>query len=122
MISEPCSCCHATGRVESLETTFSKIEHEICRELVSLCVCSFFCSYVNAIIVLDTSAEQAISNQKSSPENAKSWPKFVLRVDRYMCNYLTSGKRTKLAVLCSSLKVWLLLKVHLISALCITLQ
>ncbi|CAL9107737.1 unnamed protein product [Musa acuminata var. zebrina] len=86
MISEPCTCCHATGRVEALETSFSKIEHEICRLL-------------------------AVSNQKPDPDNAKSWPRFVLRVDRYMCNYLTSGKRTKLAVLSSCLKVWILLKV-----------
>jgi len=35
MISEPCACCHATGRVEALETTFSKIEQQICRLLVS---------------------------------------------------------------------------------------
>lgn len=35
MISEPCTCCHATGRVEALETSFSKIEQEICRLLVS---------------------------------------------------------------------------------------
>ncbi|WOK98136.1 ribonuclease E/G-like protein, chloroplastic isoform X1 [Canna indica] len=86
MISEPCTCCHATGRVEALETSFSKIEHEICRLL-------------------------AASGHKPDHENAKSWPRFVLRVDRDMCNYLTSGKRTKLAVLSSSLKVWILLKV-----------
>ncbi|KAF5196923.1 Ribonuclease E/G-like protein [Thalictrum thalictroides] len=86
MISEPCNCCHATGRVEALETSFSKIEHEICRF-------------------------QAISDQKPNPGNPKSWPKFILRVDRYMCNYLTSGKRTRLALLSSSLKVWILLKV-----------
>lgn len=86
MISEPCTCCHATGRIEALETSFSKIEHEICRFLATL-------------------------NEKPDPENAKSWPRFVLRVDRHMCNYLTSGKRTKLAVLSSSLKVWILLKV-----------
>lgn len=55
---------------------------------------------------------QAVSNQKPDPDNAKSWPRFVLRVDRYMCNYLTSGKRTKLAVLSSCLKVWILLKVY----------
>jgi hypothetical protein len=36
MISEPCTCCHATGRVEALETSFSKIEQEICRSLVSI--------------------------------------------------------------------------------------
>lgn len=54
---------------------------------------------------------QAASYKKPDPENAKSWPRFVLRVDRHMCNYLTSGKRTKLAVLSSSLKVWILLKV-----------
>ena len=35
MVSEPCTCCHATGRVEALETSFSKIEHEIGRSLVS---------------------------------------------------------------------------------------
>lgn len=44
-------------------------------------------------------------------ENAKSWPRFVLKVDYHMCNYLTSGKRSKLAILSSSLKVWILLKV-----------
>ncbi|XP_020599019.1 ribonuclease E/G-like protein, chloroplastic isoform X2 [Phalaenopsis equestris] len=86
MISEPCSCCHATGRVEAIETTFSKIEHEICRLIADM-------------------------DHKPDPENVKSWPQFVLRVDRFMCNYLTSGKRTKLAVLSSALKVWILLKV-----------
>ncbi|XP_065874139.1 ribonuclease E/G-like protein, chloroplastic isoform X2 [Euphorbia lathyris] len=85
-ISEPCTCCHATGRVEALETSFSKIEQEICRLL-------------------------AMMEQKAEPDNPKSWPKFVLRVDHHMCNYLTSGKRTRLAILSSSLKVWLLLKV-----------
>uniref|UniRef100_A0A5B7AGV8 RNA-binding protein AU-1/Ribonuclease E/G domain-containing protein n=1 Tax=Davidia involucrata TaxID=16924 RepID=A0A5B7AGV8_DAVIN len=86
MISEPCTFCHATGRVEALETSFSKIEHEIFRLL-------------------------AMMDQKADPENPKSWPRFILRVDRYMCNHLTSGKRTRLAVLSSSLKVWILLKV-----------
>ncbi|KAG8380240.1 hypothetical protein BUALT_Bualt07G0172700 [Buddleja alternifolia] len=86
MISEPCTCCHATGRVEALETSFSKIEHEICRLL-------------------------SMMDQKADAENPKSWPRFILRVDRHMCNYLTSGKRTRLAVLSSSLKVWILLKV-----------
>ncbi|KAL0430700.1 UNVERIFIED_CONTAM: Ribonuclease E/G-like protein, chloroplastic [Sesamum radiatum] len=86
MISEPCTCCHATGRVESLETSFSRIEHEICRLLSTM-------------------------DQKADPGNPKSWPRFILRVDRHMCNYLTSGKRTRLAVLSSSLKVWILLKV-----------
>ncbi|PIA58643.1 hypothetical protein AQUCO_00500530v1 [Aquilegia coerulea] len=86
MISEPCYCCHATGRIEALETSFSKIEHEICRL-------------------------QAISDQKADPGNPKSWLKFILKVDRHMCNYLTSGKRTRLGLLSSSLKVWILLKV-----------
>ncbi|XP_015900787.3 ribonuclease E/G-like protein, chloroplastic isoform X3 [Ziziphus jujuba] len=86
MISEPCPCCHATGRVEALETSFSKIEQEISRLLATM-------------------------DQKADPENPKSWPKFILRVDRYMCDYLTSGKRTRLAILSSSLKVWILLKV-----------
>lgn len=86
MISEPCACCHATGRVEALETSFSKIEHEICRWL-------------------------AMMDQKADPGNPKSWPRFILRVDRYMCTYLTSGKRTRIAILTSSLKVWILLKV-----------
>ncbi|XVE72586.1 hypothetical protein DITRI_Ditri11bG0050000 [Diplodiscus trichospermus] len=86
MISEPCSCCHGTGRVEALETSFSKIEQEICRLL-------------------------AVMKQKADPENPKSWPRFVLRVDQHMCNYLTSGKKTRLAILSSSLKVWILLKV-----------
>ncbi|KAL4361114.1 hypothetical protein GQ457_04G025360 [Hibiscus cannabinus] len=86
MVSEPCICCHGTGRVEALETSFSKIEQEICRLL-------------------------AVMKQKANPENPKSWPRFVLRVDQHMCNYLTSGKRTRLAILSSSLKVWILLKV-----------
>ncbi|KAL6140309.1 hypothetical protein ACLB2K_058609 [Fragaria x ananassa] len=86
MISEPCSCCHATGRVEALETSFSKIEQEISRLL-------------------------ATREQKPDPENPKSWPKFILRVDHHMCDYLTSGKRTRLALLSSSLKAWILLKV-----------
>ncbi|KAK3029145.1 hypothetical protein RJ639_039700 [Escallonia herrerae] len=57
MVSEPCSCCHATGRVEALETSFSKIEHEICRLL-------------------------ALVNQKADPGNPKTWPKFILKVAR----------------------------------------
>ncbi|XP_021680866.2 ribonuclease E/G-like protein, chloroplastic isoform X2 [Hevea brasiliensis] len=85
-ISEPCTCCHATGRVEALETSFSKIEQEICRLL-------------------------ALMDQKADPENPKTWPRFVLRVDHHMCNYLTTGKRTRLAILSSSLKVWIFLKV-----------
>lgn len=52
-------------------------------------------------------------DQKADPENPKSWPKFILRGDHYMCEYLTSGKRTRLAILSSSLKVWILLKVCL---------
>ncbi|KAK7300990.1 hypothetical protein RJT34_11844 [Clitoria ternatea] len=86
MISEPCGCCHATGRVEALETSFSKIEQQICRFLATM-------------------------DLKADPENPKSWPKFILRVDHHMCEYLTSGKRTRLAILSSSLKVWILLKV-----------
>lgn len=86
MISEPCTCCHGTGRVEALETSFSKIEHEICRLLATM-------------------------DQKADPGNPKSWPRLLLRVDSYMCDYLTSGKKTRLATLSSSLKVWILLKV-----------
>ncbi|CAN1345303.1 Ribonuclease E/G-like protein, chloroplastic [Linum perenne] len=86
MISEPCSCCHATGRVEALETSFSKIEQHICRLLV----------------MMDT---------KADPENPKTWPRFILRVDQHMSDYLTSGRKTRLAILSSSLKVWILLKV-----------
>ncbi|GMH25157.1 hypothetical protein Nepgr_027000 [Nepenthes gracilis] len=86
MISEPCSCCHATGRVEALETSFSKIENEICRLLATM-------------------------DQRADPVNPKSWPRLILRVDCYMCDFLTSGKKTRLATLSSSLKVWILLKV-----------
>ncbi|KAI3669415.1 hypothetical protein L6452_40650 [Arctium lappa] len=85
MISEPCSCCHATGRVEALETSFSKIEREICRLLARM--------------------------ERPDPGKPETWPKFVLMVDRYMGSYLTSGKRTRLANLSSSLRVWILLKV-----------
>lgn len=45
MISEPCTCCHATGRVEALETSFSKIEQEICQLLVSFIVSKVFCFF-----------------------------------------------------------------------------
>ncbi|KAK7321332.1 hypothetical protein VNO77_31871 [Canavalia gladiata] len=86
MISEPCACCHATGRVEALETSFSKIEQQICRLLATM-------------------------DHKADPEKPKSWPKFILRVDHHMCEYLTSGKKTRLAILSSSLKVWIFLKV-----------
>ncbi|XP_057442316.1 ribonuclease E/G-like protein, chloroplastic isoform X2 [Lotus japonicus] len=86
MISEPCACCHATGRVEALETSFSKIEQQICRFLATM-------------------------DCKADPGNPKSWPKFILRVDHHMCEYLTSGRKTRLAILSSSLKVWILLKV-----------
>ncbi|XP_014504429.1 ribonuclease E/G-like protein, chloroplastic [Vigna radiata var. radiata] len=86
MISEPCACCHATGRVEALETSFSKIEQQICRLLATM-------------------------DHKPDPEKPKSWPKFILRVDHRMCEYLTSGKKTRLATLSSYLKVWILLKV-----------
>ncbi|XP_028780740.1 ribonuclease E/G-like protein, chloroplastic isoform X2 [Neltuma alba] len=86
MVSEPCSCCHGTGRVEALETSFAKIEQQICRLLATM-------------------------DGKPDPENPKSWPKFILRVDHHMCEYLTYGKKTRLAILSSSLKVWILLKV-----------
>ncbi|GAB2259774.1 hypothetical protein Droror1_Dr00010629 [Drosera rotundifolia] len=86
MISEECSCCQATGRVEALETSFWKIEHEICRLLAEM-------------------------GQKADPEKPKSWPKMLLRVDGYMCEYLTSGKKTRFATLCSSLKVLIILEV-----------
>ncbi|XP_073221245.1 ribonuclease E/G-like protein, chloroplastic isoform X2 [Cicer arietinum] len=86
MISEPCACCHATGRVEALETSFSKIEQQICRILATM-------------------------DRKGEPQKPKSWPKFIVRVDQHMCKYLTSGKKTKLAILSSSLKVWIFLKV-----------
>ncbi|KAI4324588.1 hypothetical protein MLD38_030063 [Melastoma candidum] len=86
MVTEPCTCCHATGRVEALETSFSKIEQEICRLLAKM-------------------------EPKSNVENPKSWPKFVLMVDHHMSEYLTSGKKSRLATLSSSQKVWILLKV-----------
>ncbi|EPS64770.1 hypothetical protein M569_10011, partial [Genlisea aurea] len=50
-------------------------------------------------------------DQKADAEKPKSWPRFILRVDQHMCNYLTSGKKTRLALISSSLKVWILLKV-----------
>lgn len=56
--------------------------------------------------------KQAASGKKSDPEKPKSWPRFALRVDYEMCTYLTSGKKTKLGLLSSSLKVWILLKVQ----------
>ncbi|KAJ4850978.1 hypothetical protein Tsubulata_032494, partial [Turnera subulata] len=86
MITEPCICCHATGRVEALETSFSKIEQEICRLLATL-------------------------DQKADHETSKTWPKFILKVDQHMYNYMTSEKNNMLAILGSSLKVRILLQV-----------
>ncbi|WVY92165.1 hypothetical protein V8G54_037679 [Vigna mungo] len=54
---------------------------------------------------------RATMDHKQDPEKPKSWPKFILRVDHRMCEYLTSGKKTRLATLSSYLKVWILLKV-----------
>ncbi|CAJ1970604.1 unnamed protein product [Sphenostylis stenocarpa] len=107
MISEPCACCHATGRVEALETTFSKIEQQICRLLYWYSLESL----VSVISCLLSCTSQATMDHKPNPEKPKLWPKFILRVDHHMCEYLTSGKKTRLATLSSSLKVWILLKV-----------
>ncbi|KAJ3698275.1 hypothetical protein LUZ61_001980 [Rhynchospora tenuis] len=85
MISDPCICCRATGRVEALEMSFMKIENEIRRLL-------------------------ATSNDRPDPEDPKTWPKFTLRVDEHMNYYLTSGNSTKLAVLNVSLNVRVSLK------------
>jgi hypothetical protein len=56
--------------------------------------------------------KQATCRHNFDPEKPKSWPRFLLRVDHEMCTYLTSGKKTKLGLLSSSLKVWVLLKVQ----------
>lgn len=85
MISEPCSCCHATGRVEALHTTFSKIERAIRRFL-------------------------ARRMHKTNVSDGKSWPHIFLRVDPTMSDYLTSGKKSRIALLSSSLKVMIVLK------------
>lgn len=85
MISEPCSCCHASGRVEALDTTFSKIERAIRRFL-------------------------ARRVQKANVTDGKSWPRIFLRVDPIMSDHLTSGKKSRIALLSSSLKVWIVLK------------
>lgn len=79
----------------------------------SVIVCWIFSIYIFAFMhcIIFSSFGQSTMEQKTDPENPKSWPRFILRVDRHMCNYLTSGKRTRLAVLSSSLKVWILLKV-----------
>ncbi|KAJ4755127.1 Ribonuclease E/G-like protein [Rhynchospora pubera] len=85
MISDPCICCQATGRVEALEMSFMKIENEIRRLL-------------------------ATSTDRPDPEDPKTWPKFRLRVDEHMNYYLTCGNSTKLAVLNVSLNVRISLK------------
>ncbi|KAJ3693195.1 hypothetical protein LUZ60_008675 [Juncus effusus] len=80
MISDPCTCCEATGRVEALEMSFLKIENEIRRFI-------------------------AKSNKKPDPKSPKTWPKFSVRVDEHMKSYLTSFNGTKLALLSISLNV-----------------
>ncbi|VFQ93493.1 unnamed protein product [Cuscuta campestris] len=90
MISEPCTCCYGTGRVVALQTAFSKIERGISRFLSRM-------------------------NEKANPEDPVSWPRFILMVDQYMYNYLTQGRKTKLDILSSSLKVWVVPKVCVIN-------
>ncbi|KAF3325965.1 hypothetical protein FCM35_KLT09045 [Carex littledalei] len=88
VISKPCEFCQATGRVEALATTFSKIEHEISRFLAS-------------------------SNEKPDPRKPKSWPSFLLTVEQHMYVYMTKKtklEKTKLAILESSLNVSVSLK------------
>lgn len=80
------------------------------RTRIHFTLCCVLCS-TECFYCFDFSFGQSTMDQKADPENPKSWPRFILRVDRHMCNYLTSGKRTRLAVLSSSLKVWILLKV-----------
>jgi hypothetical protein len=59
MISEPCACCHATGRVEALETSFSKIEQEICQLLVSFIVSKVFYFFFYLIYSIKTKHRQS---------------------------------------------------------------
>ncbi|KAG2577951.1 ribonuclease E/G-like protein, chloroplastic isoform X2 [Panicum virgatum] len=68
-------------------------------------------SELSKLGLMEITRKRAASRRKSDPEKPKSWPRFVLRVDHEMCTYLTSGKKTKLGLLSSSLKVWILLKI-----------
>ncbi|MCO5580071.1 hypothetical protein L7F22_033937 [Adiantum nelumboides] len=77
MISDPCSCCHGTGRVEALETTFSKIERAILRLVAN--------------------------HMENIHFEGRTWMKVLLRVDPVMFEFLTRKQRT--ARLSSSLKV-----------------
>ncbi|MCO5582888.1 hypothetical protein L7F22_036789 [Adiantum nelumboides] len=83
MISDPCSCCHGTGRVEALETTFSKIERAILRLVAN--------------------------HMENIHFEGRAWKKVLLRVDPVMFEFLTRKQRT--ARLSSSLKVYIILKV-----------
>lgn len=83
MISDPCSCCRGTGRVEALETTFSKIERAILRLVAN--------------------------HSESIHFDGRTWKKVLLRVDPVMFEFLTRKQRA--AQLSSSLKVYIILKV-----------
>lgn len=54
---------------------------------------------------------QARMDGIAEPENAQSYPRFEVLVDRSMLNYLTSENQKRLVVLRSALKVRIFLKV-----------
>eukprot|EP00250_Pteridium_aquilinum_P019564 c24482_g2_i1 orf=267-4673(-) len=83
MISDPCSCCRGTGRVEALETTFSKIERAILRLVAN--------------------------HSENIHFDGRTWKKVLLRVDPVMFEFLTRKQRA--AQLSSSLMVYIILKV-----------
>eukprot|EP00252_Welwitschia_mirabilis_P012085 TRINITY_DN2688_c0_g1_i3.p1 TRINITY_DN2688_c0_g1~~TRINITY_DN2688_c0_g1_i3.p1 ORF type:complete len:950 (-),score=207.32 TRINITY_DN2688_c0_g1_i3:401-3250(-) len=84
-MTEPCPHCHGNGRVETLDTTFSKIERAICRILA-----------------------KRVHNGNRSNNNLK--PRILLRVDPVMHDYLTTGKKKRIVLLSRYLKVLILLK------------
>jgi hypothetical protein len=55
---------------------------------------------------------------KANVTDGKSWPRIFLRADPIMSDYLTSGKKSRIALLSSSLKVMIVLKVNSDHFLC----
>ncbi|KAE9450261.1 hypothetical protein C3L33_17840, partial [Rhododendron williamsianum] len=61
--------------------------------------------------IMEITRKRARMDGIAEPENAQSYPRFEVLVDRSMLNYLTSENQKRLVVLRSALKVRIFLKV-----------
>ncbi|XP_002969564.2 ribonuclease E/G-like protein, chloroplastic [Selaginella moellendorffii] len=83
-VTDSCSCCGGTGRIESVEMALSKIERAV---------------------------KKILANRKNSFSKSTRWPSMALRVDPVMHDYLKTRGRRRMNQLCSALNVLLTLKI-----------